>query len=69
MRFVLLSDTHGLHEHVKIPNGDVLIHCGDYTNSGMKEELDNFFEYLLKNCDGNFLHIIMIVGKLQWNVD
>ena len=29
MRLVIISDTHGLHNDVVVPEGDVLIHCGD----------------------------------------
>ena len=28
-RFVIISDTHLFHEKLKIPDGDVLVHCGD----------------------------------------
>jgi Icc-related predicted phosphoesterase len=30
MRLVILSDTHRNHRDIKLPEGDVLIHCGDY---------------------------------------
>jgi hypothetical protein len=29
VRFVVVSDTHNLHRHLKLPAGEVLIHCGD----------------------------------------
>jgi len=31
MRIVLISDTHGLHHQLDVPNGDLLIHAGDFT--------------------------------------
>jgi Icc-related predicted phosphoesterase len=31
MRLVLLSDTHQLHREVDVPDGDILIHAGDFT--------------------------------------
>lgn len=34
MRIVAMSDTHGLHDGLKVPEGDVLIHAGDFMNSG-----------------------------------
>ena len=34
MRFVFLADTHMKHERVVIPDGDVLIFCGDMCTSG-----------------------------------
>jgi Icc-related predicted phosphoesterase len=31
LRLVLLSDTHELHREVDVPDGDILIHAGDFT--------------------------------------
>jgi Icc-related predicted phosphoesterase len=39
MRIVLISDTHGEHNSVQIPSGDVLIHAGDLTPSGKHAEV------------------------------
>jgi predicted phosphodiesterase len=36
LRLVVISDTHSKHSEIKeIPLGDVLIHCGDFTNKGI----------------------------------
>ena len=42
LRVVLLSDTHGLHRNVQVPDGDLLIHAGDFTNfsKSQREILD-----------------------------
>lgn len=32
IRIVVVSDTHEDHRMIKIPNGDILLHCGDFTN-------------------------------------
>ena len=45
-RIVVLSDTHCMHDQVDVPPGDILIHCGDFTNKGKKEELMSFNEWL-----------------------
>ena len=37
MELVIISDTHGHHDKVPLPDGDVLIHCGDV--SGMSDEI------------------------------
>ena len=29
---VVISDTHKNHEKMTIPDGDIFIHCGDFTN-------------------------------------
>lgn len=34
MRLVLISDTHGMHRRFTIPEGDVLIHSGDFMCNG-----------------------------------
>ncbi len=31
LRIVLLGDTHQLHREVEVPDGDILIHAGDFT--------------------------------------
>jgi len=31
LRLVLLSDTHQLHRQIDVPDGDMLIHSGDFT--------------------------------------
>jgi 3',5'-cyclic AMP phosphodiesterase CpdA len=44
VRFVCISDTHEKLEELlpKIPDGDVLIHCGDFTNFGETEQILKF---------------------------
>ena len=32
IRIVVVSDTHEDHRMIKIPDGDILLHCGDFTN-------------------------------------
>ena len=46
MRFVCVSDTHGRHNDVAVPGGDVLIHAGDFTESGHPGEVDLFLAWL-----------------------
>jgi Icc-related predicted phosphoesterase len=49
MRIVALSDTHGLHAKIKkIPEGDVAIHCGDFTRYGDIDDVYNFVEWFKK---------------------
>lgn len=38
MRVVAISDTHGMHEQLDLPDGDVLVHAGDYSCRGDGEE-------------------------------
>jgi Icc-related predicted phosphoesterase len=46
MRFVFLSDTHGLHDKIEVPEGDVLIHCGDFSGCGTERDLREFNRWL-----------------------
>lgn len=34
VRFVCISDTHDLHAKLNVPDGDVLIHAGDFMAFG-----------------------------------
>src|SRR6202140_2910243 len=39
MRLVCVLDTHGYHDAMHVPDGDVLIHAGDLTRRGTFEEV------------------------------
>lgn len=42
MRLVAMSDTHGKHAHVMVPDGDVLVHAGDATPNGKIVDVKKF---------------------------
>ena len=49
VRFVCLSDTHTRiegREDFHIPQGDVLLHAGDFTNNGRIKEIQEFNKYI-----------------------
>ncbi len=46
MKIVAISDTHALHRHLIVPDGDVLIHAGDITRKGDLSELADFNGWL-----------------------
>ena len=46
MKIVAISDTHGLHWHLNIPGGDVLIHAGDLTDRGIIQDVEDFNTFL-----------------------
>lgn len=50
VRFVCMSDTHSLIHNVKfdVPDGDVLLHAGDFTKCGEVEEVKEFDKWLGK---------------------
>lgn len=45
LKIVAISDTHQLHEQITVPDGDVLIHCGDFTNRGTDGALKDFLTW------------------------
>jgi predicted phosphodiesterase len=46
MRIVCVSDTHGRHGDIDVPDGDLLIHAGDATMAGRPDELAPFDAWL-----------------------
>lgn len=46
MRVVCISDTHGFHEGLEVPDGDLLLHAGDATKHGSLEEVAAFNGFL-----------------------
>lgn len=43
---IFISDTHGSHRSLQIPDGDILIHSGDFSYRGTKEEVEEFNKWL-----------------------
>lgn len=48
VKFVFISDTHGMHGNMKfpVPGGDVLVHCGDMTGHGTREETERLAQWM-----------------------
>lgn len=45
MRLVLLSDTHRMHDKIVIPDGDVLVHAGDFCGHGTRNQARAFASF------------------------
>lgn len=60
MKFVIISDTHGEHRKLTLPKGNVIIHAGDISRRGEKEEIIDFLDWF-KELD--FEHRIFIAGN------
>ncbi len=45
MRLICLADTHNLHHEIPVPEGDILIHAGDATDGGTRNESLEFLEW------------------------
>eukprot|EP01094_Clydonella_sp_ATCC50884_P022919 TRINITY_DN5376_c0_g1_i2.p1 TRINITY_DN5376_c0_g1~~TRINITY_DN5376_c0_g1_i2.p1 ORF type:complete len:249 (-),score=51.60 TRINITY_DN5376_c0_g1_i2:831-1577(-) len=47
LRVVCVSDTHGMHGYIKhVPEGDILVHAGDFSNTGETEQVQSLVEWL-----------------------
>ncbi|MEK7485535.1 MAG: metallophosphatase domain-containing protein [Planctomycetota bacterium] len=46
IRVVTASDTHQKHQHLQVPDGDIFIHAGDFTNRGSLESVKEFNTFL-----------------------
>lgn len=66
MRIVLISDTHNKHDQIDLPDGDILIHAGDFTERGTLEEINTFNEYL-----GSlpYKHKLVIAGNHEFALE
>ena len=46
MKILQISDTHNRHnELTNLPEADVIIHCGDFTEQGTEEEVLDFLNW------------------------
>ncbi|MER3471117.1 MAG: metallophosphoesterase [Chitinophagaceae bacterium] len=60
MKFVAISDTHCRHHQIKLPKGDVLLHAGDISHRGRKDEVIDFLKWFTKQ---KFEYKIFIAGN------
>jgi Icc-related predicted phosphoesterase len=63
MRLVIISDTHNLLSRMDVPDGDILIHCGDFCSAGTMPEVEQFrkdFQALPHK------HKIVVAGNHDW---
>lgn len=65
-KIVCISDTHSQHNNMRMPDGDILIHAGDSTNTGTRSQLLDFVNWF-----GNqkHKHKILIFGNHDWGMD
>ena len=67
IKFVCISDTHNLTNDLILPNGDILIHCGDFTVNGSLNDVVHFNNFL-KN-QKQFKYKIVIAGNHDISFD
>jgi Icc-related predicted phosphoesterase len=59
-KLVLCSDTHEMHSRLTWPEGDILVHAGDFTMVGSPEKIEGFGNWLR---DTPFSEVIIIAGN------
>ena len=65
-RFVFISDTHGRHRGMPspVPSGDILVHTGDFSNTGEAEQIADFITWLKEEgTRGGFRDVVFIAGN------
>lgn len=63
MKIVCISDTHSLHAGLQLPQGDILVHAGDFTSMGRPHEVEDFAKWLAVQP---FEHKVVIAGNHDW---
>ncbi len=60
LKFVAIADTHCRHHNLKLPKGDVILHAGDITYKGQKQEVVDFLQWFSRL---DFKYKIFIAGN------
>ena len=63
LRLTAISDTHNKHKSLThdLPGGDILIHSGDFTSIGRKQEVEDFVKWF--NKIDNYNYKVFIAGN------
>jgi len=67
VRIVHISDTHG-EDFEDVPDGDILVHTGDFSNHGTRAETEKFQEFL-QRMRAKFEHLVVICGNHEMGYD
>ncbi|MFZ1523709.1 MAG: metallophosphatase domain-containing protein [Saprospiraceae bacterium] len=60
MKFVAISDTHGKHHLLTLPEGDILVHAGDISSRGTEYEIRMFLDWF---AGLDFKYKIFVAGN------
>ena len=65
MKICIISDTHGKHKHLgKLPDADMIIHCGDMSSVGREHEIRDFMKWYAGLSQ--FKYKLIIAGNHDW---
>lgn len=65
-RVVCLSDTHGRHHDLEMPDGDVVVHAGDFSKRGRPAEVLAFLEWYAAL---SYPHKVLVGGNHDFLLD
>lgn len=65
-RLVCLSDTHTYHHDLSVPEGDFLIHSGDFTKTGRAQDIISFVRWFASQPHK---HKILVAGNHDLTLD
>jgi len=60
MRVVFISDTHNRHDLISVPDGDMIVHSGDFSSRGEPGEIAYFLKWY---ADLPHRHKVLIAGN------
>ena len=60
MKFVAISDTHGQHASLSLPEADAIIHAGDISKRGTEQQIKEFLEWF---ASLNYRYKVPIAGN------
>ena len=63
LKIVAISDTHSGHHQLQLPPGDILIHCGDFSNSRMNLNVREYTDFLTWFTSQEHKTKILIAGN------
>lgn len=66
MKIVAISDSHGQHRDLVLPEASVIIHAGDVTSVGRKTEVEDFLDWFSKLP---YKHRVFIAGNHDFYFD
>lgn len=76
MKVVLISDTHTRHKHLTskgtgpiLPEGDLLIHAGDFSSVGQKGEVESFLKWIDQQSSNYTYGTVFIAGNHDRSFD
>lgn len=64
MKIVIISDSHGKHKQLALPDADMIIHCGDMTTRGYEYEIQNFMKWY--SSLNQYSYKICCAGNHDW---